>query len=60
MGNQVIAPPPWEREIWEKKQKEFLERCRKENEEHPPKNMEHKIGRFVWRMLTFPRDPRTY
>lgn len=60
MRKQVIASPEWERKKWEKKQKEFLERCRKEDEEDPPKNTAQKVGLFIWRMLTFPRDPKIY
>ncbi len=60
MRNQVIAPLLWEREKWEQMQKNFIKRCRKEDEEKSPKNMTQKIGRFVWRVLTFPRDSRVF
>ena len=56
----IIAPPESERKKWEEKQKRFMEAWKKQNEEDPPKNTAHKMGRTIWKILTFPQDPRTF
>lgn len=60
MRNSIMAPPIWEQEKWERKRKEFWDKCKKEDEENPPQDTAEQVGRFVWRTLTCPRDPRIF
>lgn len=56
----IIDPGSRERLKWALKQQAALEKYKKEDAQNPPKNLAHKIGRNIWRFLTFPIDPRIY
>ena len=56
----VRDPGPEERLRWVRKQQAALEKYKQEDEQNPPKNLAHKMARNIWRLLTFPRDPRTF
>lgn len=55
----LLPPSPFEQEIMRKKQEAFIKKCEVEDLVDPPKNLPHKIGRTIWRILTYPRINHT-
>lgn len=55
----LLPPSPFEQEIMRKKQEAFMKKCEVEDLVDPPKNLPHKIGRTIWRILTYPRINHT-
>lgn len=55
----ILPPSPLEQEILRKKREAFIKKCEEEDVADPPKNLPHKIGRTIWRILTYPRQNHT-
>ncbi len=55
----LLPPSPLETERMRKRQEAFIKKCKEEDLIDPPKNLPHKIGRTIWRILTYPRPSHT-